>query len=95
MNLKRFLPLAIAFTTSMSVAYFWEDWGKRTTPQERVEKEKIDLEYRQKSADIDYKKKQAAREGYEKSQKKQADLEHKKEKLELKRKQKRLNVEQE
>ena len=65
------------------LAYFWEDWGKRSTPRERMEKEEIDLKYQEKKADVDYKKQKASREGYEKAQKKQKDLEHKKEKLEI------------
>ncbi len=93
MKLKRALPLIVAFTTSMSLAYFWEDWGARSTPQERMEKENIDLKYEKKAADIDYKKQKAARDISEKSRKKQRDLEYKKEKLNLDRKKARLDVE--
>lgn len=90
---NRFLPLFIAFTTSMSLAYFWEDWGKQTTPEERMKKEEIDLKYRKKTADVDYKQQQAGRQDYEKAQEKQQKLQHKKEQLELDRKKARLHAE--
>lgn len=93
MSMKRLLPLLVAFTASMSLAYFWEDWGKQTTPAERMKKEEIDLKYRKKAADVDYKQQQARREGYEKVQKKQQELQHKKEDLELNRKKDRLKAE--
>jgi hypothetical protein len=91
--MKRLLPLLIAFTTSMSLAYFWEDWGKQVTPEEKMRKEEIDLKYRKKAADVDYKQQKVRHEGYEKSQEKQQKLQHKKQQLELDRKKARLHAE--
>jgi hypothetical protein len=93
MSMKRILPLIVAFTTSMSLAYFWEDWGKQTTPAEKMKKEEIDLKYRKKAADVDYKQQKATRESYEKGREKQQKLQHEKENLELNRKKDRLKVE--
>ena len=40
------LPLVIVFTGTLTFAYFWEDLGKRTTPEERIKKEEVDLKLR-------------------------------------------------
>ena len=87
-----FLSVAVS---SMSFAYFWEDWGTQMTPEERMKKEEIDLKYQSKVADIRHKQQQVRAENYEKSREKQSELEHKKAKLELDRKKARLKVEQE
>ena len=93
MKIKRALPLIIAFTGSMSLAYFWEDWGKQVTPEEKMKKEEIDLKYRKKTADVEYKKQKAVRDSSEKAREKREKLEHKRQQLELDRKKDRLKAE--
>jgi len=93
MKINKALAFVIVVTSVMSQAYFWEDWGKQSTPEERIKKEEIDLKYQERAADIDYKKQKAAQHGYEKSREKQADLDRKKAKLEIDRKRDRLKVE--
>ena len=95
MKITKILALMIGLTVVTSQAYFWEDWGKQSTPAEKIEKEKIDLKYQEKVADVEYKKQRATRQGYEQAREKRAELEHKKSELELKRQKDRLKVERE
>lgn len=93
MKLSRIILFLSVVTGTMSFAYFWEDWGKDVTPQERVKKEEIDLKYKSKVADIEHKQQKVRQEGYEKAKEKQSDLQHKKAQAELQRKKARLKAE--
>lgn len=87
------LPLVIVFTGTMSFAYFWEDWGKPMTSEEKIKKEEVDLKYRKKAADLEYKQQKATQGNYEKVREKHQKIQHKKEQLELDRKKARLKIE--
>lgn len=93
MKMSRIFLLLCVVTGSMSFAYFWEDWGKPMTSEERMKKEEIDLRYKGKVADIEHKQQKVRQEGYEKVREKQEDLAHKKAKAELERKKARLKTE--
>ena len=89
MKINKILVVMLFFVGSASLAYFWEDFGRRSTPEERIEKRELDLKYEEKQAHVQQKKADVATQ----ARKKQEDLNYKQSQLELQRKRNRLKLE--
>jgi hypothetical protein len=85
MKMNQILAIMLGLTCAVSQPYFWENWGRPSTPEE-LEQRKIDLKYQEKSAHIQHEKQDVAVE----ARKKQQKLGYKESELELKRKEDRL-----
>ena len=89
MKINKILVIMFLLAGTACLAYFWEDFGRRSTPQEQIEKRELDLKYQEKQSHVQQKKADVAAQ----ARKKQEDLNYKQSQLELQRKRRRLELE--